>query len=169
MLSEKVELNETADIVVGKGQIQLSNLTLNPSSNFSEQPWQLELQEASGDPKQANNLQIEFNKNSTVQQQQVERAVLVIEMAQTEDASHDWRFALEGVRYNVDYQDFYNEISTQISPDGRTLTMTIHNTGITADENTRFSFVALRTNNQTGESIIFESQDPSIGIGRAKG
>jgi len=115
-------------------------------------------------------LTVVFDKNSSLIERQMERAVLAIKMDNSADPEHyEWRFALGGLQYASGHADYRHDIESQVSADGKLLTLIINCTEDRAvpgaEEYVDFCFTALRKSKKNGECQIFESKDPSIGIG----
>ena len=159
------ELN--IQIPKGCGSISYFQLTPVPPAEGHAQPWTLTENEGNGEP--IDTIDVQFARGSDSLQRQSERCILVISLdedVQTEAFS--WRFALNAVQYHSGCSDKLHDISTSLSANGRTLSITIESVA-SDSEQVNYSFVAALKNNQSGEVTIYESSDPGIGIGRGKG
>lgn len=109
---------------------------------------------------------IEFSKKSTPMQRQVERMILVFTIAQPEEPEvASWRFVHGGVMYCEGKADYRDDLSFDMSSDGRVLTATAKCLS-DGDEQFQFSFLALRRDNLSGECHIYSSADPGGKVGR---
>src|SRR5690606_37970741 len=94
----------------------------------------------------------------------LERAVLVINMAE-DDKKGRWRFALEGIDVCSCTGDEAGDIHTEIINYGKTLLIYTHSPGL-GKQYIQYSFVASYTDALSGQTTIYESKDPGIGVGR---
>ena len=102
-----------------------------------------------------------------------ERCILVIQIVDKTDRQEDdstesdyaWHFTLDGIQYVDGQGDFRRVITPFLSRDEKILTLQVENIFGRQSEQVNFSFLALCTNRRTGQSHIFESVDPKIGVG----
>lgn len=107
---------------------------------------------------------IGFSEKSSSIQCDFERAVLVINMAE-DDKKGRWRFALEGIDVCSCTGDETGDLHTEIVNYGKTLLIYAHSPGL-GKQYTQFSFVASYTDALSGQTTIYVSKDPGIGVGR---
>lgn len=114
-----------------------------------------------GSNKDIENLRVEFQLNPSPLERALERAVLVVRMAQDPKAKGTWRFALGGVATDHGDADPDNDVTVEIIDNGFTLiayVQVLEN----SEEYIPFGFVASFTDEATGAVSIYESQDPGI-------
>src|SRR5690606_5973145 len=114
-----------------------------------------------GSNKDIENLRVEFQLNPSPLERALERAVLVVRMAQDPKAKGAWRFALGGVATDHGDADPDNDVTVEIIDNGFTLiayVQVLEN----SEEYIPFGFVASFTDEATGAVSIYESQDPGI-------
>lgn len=109
-------------------------------------------------------ISVSFNKKSRGIQLELERAVLVIKLAET-DNGH-WRFALNGIDVFSQTGELEHPLESEIIDYGRTLVLYLHAHQFDKKAVIKFSYVVAYTDPNSGETTIYESKDPVIGVGR---
>lgn len=106
-------------------------------------------------------LTVRFELNPSALERQLERAILIVSIAQDAALNGVWRFALGGVATDLADGDPNNDVAIEIIDNGFALVAYIQVLENSA-EYIPFGFVASFTNNDTGTVSIYESQDPGI-------
>lgn len=114
-----------------------------------------------GSTQDISNLTVGFQLNPSPLERELERAILVVTMAQDELAQGVWRFALGGVATDHGDEDPNNDVTVEIIDNGFTLVAYVQVLENSA-EYIPFGFVASFTDKDTGVVTIYESKDPGI-------
>ncbi len=114
-----------------------------------------------GSSQDIENLRIEFQRNPLPLERELERAVLIVHMAQDKKAKGKWRFALGGVATDTGDADPNNDVSVEVIDNGFTLVAYVQVLE-NSRENIPFGFVASFTDDTTGVVSIYASKDPGI-------
>jgi len=111
-------------------------------------------------------IEVGFEVKSSAIQQEFERAVIVITIADADPGAQGvWRFADHGVVPCQNSDEISEAIDTEITDFGETLVAYIH---LNQDGKVRinFSFVATYTDNLSGVVTTYHSADPGVIVGR---
>ena len=114
-----------------------------------------------GSKRDIENLRVEFQRNPLPLERELERAVLIVHMAQDKKAKGKWRFALGGVATDKGDADPNNDVSVEVIDNGFTLVAYVQVLE-NSRENIPFGFVASFTDDTTGVVSIYASKDPGI-------
>lgn len=159
--------NVLIKIPEGEGCMCYFQLTPDLPDNNGARGWMLT--ETSPNKKdKVNNVLVSFSEKSSASECTIEQCVLVVNIddsVQTDSSA--WRFVLDGIQYCEGSDDNLHDINTEISSNGKILTITIKSLTKIA-EKVSYSFVAMHTDKHSGECKIYESSDPGIGIGRPR-
>lgn len=108
-----------------------------------------------------------FSKKSSSIQSELERAVLVINIVDSDPKAGRWRFALQGIDVCSEEGNLPYSLESEILNYGRTLVLYIQASHL-GKQKINFSFIASYTDTATGIATIYESKDPIIVVGRPK-
>ncbi len=156
--------SDTLSINVPQGQGQIKNFTLKPSLPANGQPgdWVFQTIESDGSQQLVENLDINFDQNSSWLQRQSEVSVLIVTMDEP-----GWRFVLGGTKScknDFNTTDQLHDIDTVITANGKVLMASVKSLS-QVGEAVGFSFVAALAS-EDGSVNIFQSPDPKIAVRR---
>jgi hypothetical protein len=148
----------TISVPRGGQVIQYFNLQPVLPTDSSRGDW---LFTAEGSSQDIETLTVRFELNPSILERQLERAVLIVKMAQNPALNGTWRFALGGVATDHADEDPNNDVTVEIIDNGFTLVAYVQVLENSA-EYIPFGFVASFTKESTGVVSIYESQDPGV-------
>lgn len=162
----KLKLEDAViDVPQGGQVIGVLELSPMPPSGGTHGDWALVNTETSN--QLSDDIWVGFSKKSSSIQSELERAVLVINIVDSEPEKGRWRFALQGIDVCKDEGNLPYSLESEILNYGKTLVLYIH-AGHLGEQKINFSFIAAYTDAKTGVATIYESKDPGIFIGRPR-
>ena len=155
------------DFNIPQGGSQIAHFDVTPVEPVGgvAQPWKVVLT-SEGAPQEVDSFDIVFKLASTPQQRQYERMIMVFSIAETaQTPESSWRFSQDGVIYCEGGGDYLDDISLSMSDNCQVVTATVKCL-TDVSEDFKFSFVALKKNNASGECQIYASEDPGGSVNR---
>ncbi len=160
----KTKKSDSAPLViqVPQGGQVIGEFTLTPKKPGKKaESWRL-VNNATGE--EVKGLAIGFSDESSDLQRAYERAVLVINMADT-DKTGTWRFVLNGIVTGENTSDVNHDVYIETEQQGARLIAYVH-AEQPGKETIDYGYLASFTDKKTGVVSIYESKDPGVIIGR---
>src|SRR5690606_2644518 len=153
------------NIVVPKGGQVIQFYELSPAfpkkvkGKLQAQPWKL-VPRGCKKPL-IENISVGFHENASKLERVYERAILVINIQQTEKTG-TWRFALGGIATDLADSDPDNDIKVELIDNGLTMLVFVHVIPEASRAEIGFRFVASFTHSDSGVVDIYASPDPGF-------
>jgi hypothetical protein len=156
-------------IVVPEGKQKSLNFVLKPTQPVDGQAgdWHLLCVEHP-DAGHVSSLEFLFSPDTPPNQRRSERASMVVTIDSSVQSNEtSWRFMTPGMVFAADAGDYKDCFSCDVCADQGTLTIDVQCLD-DEGETFKFSFLAMRTNNISGECQVLASKDPAGLVGRKK-